>query len=333
LTTKRGRDVILGLDKHPTTPKVPLKNEIEKLCNWYNIPLPEFENNDDHIITAREESLELSDVRTDKQNILFPNKVCEFIRQLSLNPDNILYCSISGGRKTMSVHLANALSLFGREKDKLLHVLTSEENEFKDFFPKNNKEDKILELSEIPFVKLRSIISREIPTIKFSRMKYDEIVSFTQTELRKASSKDILQLITEKNELRFGSSSVRFEPLLFTIYYFFVESKLEGNGKYSIHELISKETAGRILEFINYNHPYYDSKISSKQHARTAWWNTGFKAEELRVKFRNINKKICELINDDAINEQFIISSYRVYGNTSYGIKAEKKKFRLSLPY
>jgi len=329
LTTKRGRDVILGIDKDPKTPKLPLRNELENLCSRYKITIPKFENNDEHIVVTKEESLELSDIRTDKHNILFPNKTCEFIRKLSLNPDNILYCSISGGRKTMSVHLAVALSLFGREKDKLLHVLTNPENEFKEFYPKNKNEEEELELSEIPFVRLRSIISSQIPTSKFSKMKYDEIVSFTQKQLKKATYKGVLQLVTENKELRFADNTIRFEPLEFAIYYFFVESKLEGQNKFSIQELISTNTAFRILEFLKQYYPYYDSKLNTKK----PWWKTGFDAADLRSKRSKINKKLCELIGDVDIQDEFIISSYNSYSNTSYGIKADKNKFRLSLPY
>lgn len=329
LTTKRGRDVILGIDKSPNTPKIPLRNEIEKLCSTYKINPPVFENNDEHIIVAKEESLELSDVRTDKHNVLFPNKVCEFIRKLSLNPDNILHCSISGGRKTMSVHLATALSLFGREKDKLYHVLTSEENEFKGFFPVNKREDRELELTEIPFVRLRSMISAQIPTARFSKMKYDQIVSFTQTQLKKTSSKKVLQLITETKELKFDYNTIRLEPLEFALYWFFAESKMEGKNKIYISELTTLETAARILEFLKQYYPYYDSKLNTKR----PWWKTGFDAADFRSKRSKINNKISLLIEDVDIREEFIISSYSSYSNTSYGIKADKNKFRLALPY
>jgi len=328
LTTKVGRDVIHGLKINEKPPLPPLKTEIDALCSMYKLQQPEFENNDTHIIVAKEESIELPDIRTDTHNILFPNKTSEFIRQLSLDIDNTLYCSISGGRKTMSVHLAFALSLFGREKDKLLHVLTHEDYEFKDFFPKNKKQAKELQLSEIPFVRLRSIISKNIPTARFAKMKYDEIVSFTQKEVKKASSIDKLWLINETKELKFRDNTVKLEPLLFAIYHFFVELRLEGKNKVTIQEITSKETATRILEFLKNHYPYYDSKYNIKN----PWWKTGFYADDFRSKRSKINKRICELINDPDIEEEFIISSYTSYANTSYGIKTNKRKFRLSLP-
>ena len=162
ITTRRGRDVILGLDKHPATPKTALKTEISNLCKKYKLRIPLFNNNDKHIIVAREESIELSDIRSDKDNILFPNKVSLFLRDKTSNAGDIIFCSITGGRKSMSVHIANALSLFARERDRLLHVLTSEKYEFKGFYPLNKKEAAALQLSDIPFVRLRAILSYEI---------------------------------------------------------------------------------------------------------------------------------------------------------------------------
>src|SRR5690606_26961156 len=115
LTTTRGSEVILGKDRGKQTPKVIFKDELMQLCKKYKIKVPKFENSSKHIITAKEESLGLSDIRNDKHNKLFPNKVCEFIKEIS-SGDNTIYCSISGGRKTMSVHLAFAMVLFGREQ-------------------------------------------------------------------------------------------------------------------------------------------------------------------------------------------------------------------------
>ncbi len=57
LTTQRGRNVIYGLDKHPSTPKTALKTEIKNLCAKYKIKVPLFNNNDSHVLVAREDWL------------------------------------------------------------------------------------------------------------------------------------------------------------------------------------------------------------------------------------------------------------------------------------
>lgn len=242
LTTARGREVILGTDRAEQTPKTSLKKEIKDLCTKYKIKQPSFVNNDKHIIVAKEEAIELPDIRSDKDNILFPNKVSLFIREKSSDPDNVLYCSITGGRKSMSVHLANALALFGREDDKLLHVLTSEENEFKDFYPLNKNQYKALQLSEIPFVRLRSLITEEIAKEYFLKKKYDEIVSYTQEQLKIVSDTGKFILRVETKEIQFNDNRISLEPLLFTYYYKFIDMKLEDKEYLSNSYLITHLT-------------------------------------------------------------------------------------------
>lgn len=92
ITTSRGREVIMGVDDKIKLP--PFIVELKKMCISYKINLPKFEYNDSHVIVAKEQSIEMKDVRNDKQNKLFPNKLCEFINQKSKDKNNILYCSI-----------------------------------------------------------------------------------------------------------------------------------------------------------------------------------------------------------------------------------------------
>lgn len=324
ITTKRGRDVVLGNDTAAHTPKSLLKNELINLCKKYKIKIPVFDNNDKHIITAKEESLELSDIRTDKHNVLFPNKVCEFISRLSSDQTSTLYCSISGGRKTMGVHLAFALSLFGRENDKLLHVLTSEENEFKGFFPVNKIQDSVLQLSEIPFVRLRSLLSENITKDNFFQKKYDEIVSITQQRLKVLSDPGKFILRVETKEFQFNDSRLSIEPLIFTIYFKFVEMKLENKNALT-NSFIQDEFHHCVRDFMieKYNR-FYDDKTSG-------WWNKGFHKITYPIfeKITKINKSISNLIADPVLAEQFKISSERSYGRTSYSIKADKVKFKI----
>ena len=320
LTTKRGRDVILGKDKHPATPKTPLKKEIENLCAKYKINRPAFAENDKHIIVAKEESIELSDIRTDKDNILFPNKVSEFIRLKSADPNSTLYCSITGGRKSMSVHIANSLSIFAREQDKLLHVLTKEENEFKGFYPTNKQEEKDLQLSEIPFVRLRSLLAVDIKQEKLLKLSFDEIVKHTQNQLKVLAPSNKMIIDIERRELRFGNDKISLEPMEFLFYYFFVDSKLKGSANISVHQIRSDETKNQFKKYFSEYFPY--QAISEKR-----WYNKGFTEEDFRVKRSKVNSKIKEMIDDEDVMNQFIIEVNRKWGDSTYYIKADKERF------
>ncbi|MCS7054489.1 MAG: CRISPR-associated ring nuclease Csm6 [Ignavibacterium sp.] len=320
LTTKRGRDVILGRDKHPSTPKTALKDEIQNLCKKYKLKEPLFEENDTHIIVAKEESIELPDIRSDKDNILFPNKICELLREKTSEPNNVIYCSITGGRKSMSVHLANALSIFARENDRLVHVLTKEEHEFKGFYPQTKKEINDLELANLPFVRLRPILSAEIKRPDLLTSNFDEIVNFTQKQLKALTPSNKMILDIERRELRFGNYNIELEPLEFLFYYFFVDSKEKGRNNISVQEFISDETKNKFIEYFNL---YFPNRYIEEQK----WYKKGFSKEDFRVKRSRVNSKINDLIDDPDISSYFVIDVNKKYGSSTYYLKAEKDRF------
>lgn len=233
ITTKRGRDIILKCDKQFHYP--PLKQELEALCKKYELPYPKFEINDKHIIVAKEQSIELYDIRTDKHNILFPNKVCDVISSLTSDPDNTIYSCISGGRKTMSVYLAFAMSLFGRAKDKLFHVITSEENAFKHFYPRTDKEDKELEIAEIPYVRLRKYLTHQKKSGKIKKFKYDSLVQLTQHEI---SPEDDFKMYlnTKSSFIQFANNDpIKIPPVEMKLYSYIIK-QLKLNNTSSIHK-------------------------------------------------------------------------------------------------
>jgi len=322
LTTKLGRDVLLGRDKHPSTPKTPLKEEITNLCKMYKLKKPLFEENDNHIIVAKEESIELPDIRSDRDNILFPNKICEFLRIKSSDPDNVLYCSITGGRKSMSVHLANALSIFAREDDRLIHVLTKEENEFKGFFPQTKKEINDLELADIPFVRLRPILSAELKRLDLLKSNFDDIVKFTQAQLKLLTPSNKLTLDIERRELRFGNDKIVLEPLEFLFYYLFVDLKNRGNNKLSVYNFMSDEIKNQMIDY--YKEFYPNIYIEEKN-----WYRKGFSESDFRVKRSKVNRKISELIEDPDLANLFSINVNRKYGESTYYIEADKDRFKI----
>lgn len=195
VTTAKGKGILTGkgpIGNPANKFYVKISDKIKEMAEVYGFEIPHFKESS--IIVSREENIRQMDIRTDKDNVLFPNKLCEVICGLAQDTNSTLHCSVSGGRKTMSVFMGYALSLFGRNQDRLYHVLTTEENE-KDssfFYPKSKKQLKEVELSEIPFVRLRALLEKDESNVMIKK-NYSEIVEFTQRQLANVD-KDVIRI-------------------------------------------------------------------------------------------------------------------------------------------
>lgn len=118
-----------------------------------------------------------ADLRTPEDNVAAADFILEEVRRLTENPDVRVIASIAGGRKTMGALLYAAMSLLGRETDRLTHVLVSDPyDRCRDFFypdqpvnptapppasgrlPASNAR---IDLADIPFVPLRNLFQKE----------------------------------------------------------------------------------------------------------------------------------------------------------------------------
>jgi len=143
-----------------------------------------------HVITD-ENGIELEDIRSSGDNVCAADQVFSLIREWAKREDEILYCSVAGGRKTLGIYLTTAIMLGGRVRDRLYHVLVSKEFEsgVPDFYypppesrtyPKLvgideskraiqveiSSEEARIDLAEIPFPRLRELIGGELPLEK-----------------------------------------------------------------------------------------------------------------------------------------------------------------------
>jgi hypothetical protein len=201
----------------------------------------------------------------------------------------------------MGVDLAQGLSLFGRENDLLLHVLTHENNEFKGFFPETTKQIKELELAILPYVRLRSIIGKETKNKSFTKMKFTDIVKHTQAELKTAftDKAEVDIRVNGTNEIRIGEyDAVRLEPAMMKLYKFILLRKLEGDESVSLLDILK-----------NCDHK--------------------FNEDTFYPKVKKIRNRFEEKINEPEIVGRFIIQGPSTFGASNYGIIADKSKFKL----
>jgi CRISPR-associated protein (TIGR02584 family) len=112
----------------------------------------------------------LADIRSAADNACAADQVAEWVRRLTQDAGQHLHVSLAGGRKTLGFFAGYALSLWGRDGDRLTHVLVSEpyESSWDFFYP--TPYERIIEarngkladcrqaevtLADLPFVRLR----------------------------------------------------------------------------------------------------------------------------------------------------------------------------------
>jgi len=164
-----------------------------RFCRDYDIDSSVFPRNNIHTIVD-DKGTPVRDIRTEQDNIHAANSIARMVRKITSDPDSALHLSIAGGRKTMSFFAGYVLSLFGREQDRLSHVLVSAPYESnRDFYypttyshliytrPPDNRpcdtRDAEVELADIPFVRLRQSLPKEL---LLEEHDYIDIVSGTR---------------------------------------------------------------------------------------------------------------------------------------------------------
>lgn len=121
----------------------------------------------------------LDDIRSVEDNSNAANQICEMVQSLTHDPHTRLHASVAGGRKTMGIYLTVAMQLFGRVQDRLSHVLVSEhfethpnfyyippaprvldiQNRQGERIGQVSTEDATIDLADIPFIRLRRVMS------------------------------------------------------------------------------------------------------------------------------------------------------------------------------
>lgn len=148
----------------------PMTGAFHKLCSEYGLA-DGIRFAPDDIMVLSGESGPIKDIRSIQENTAAADSIVAFVRDLCTQDDSSVHVSIAGGRKTMGYYIGYALSLFGREQDRLSHVLVNEPFESLDdfYFPPIRPREIIsadntitcttaaqIRLAEIPFVRLRA---------------------------------------------------------------------------------------------------------------------------------------------------------------------------------
>ena len=160
-----------------------------------------FDKNCVHIIKDKEDVM-LNDIRSVKDNKSTINQVFQLVQKFTSIDDTTLYTSVAGGRKSMSVIVGQAMQFFGRDQDKLIHVLVDDilfSTTARDFYyPTPYKKELIIDGKKIDISKLEVNV-HEIPYV---RLRY--VLGDILHNTNKNSLLDIVKVAQQKIDDTFG---------------------------------------------------------------------------------------------------------------------------------
>ncbi len=213
-----------------------------QFCCDYRIPAGRiaFSPKNIHVITD-ENGIELEDIRSSGDNVCAADQVFSLVREWAKREDEILYCSVAGGRKTLGIYLSMAIMLCGRMQDRLYHVLVSKafESGVPDFFypppesriyPKFvgideskkaiqieiSSDEARIDLAEIPFPRLRELIGGELPL----EQGLIKAVESSQLLLTYLQTPPILTVNLHKSNVEVGHFTFPLSRQLLAVYAF-----------------------------------------------------------------------------------------------------------------
>jgi CRISPR-associated protein (TIGR02584 family) len=200
-----------------------------RLCADYRLPGIAFGAKDIRIIVGPDRK-PLDDILDERDNAAVADFITEEVRALTADPNTSLHVSIAGGRKTMGFYIGYALSLFGREQDRLSHVLvpTPYESKPEFFYPPppsfpppragegQGGGEAQVHLGPIPFVRLREGLPERLLA---GRARFSEVVA----EAQRALTPVALHLDPARLKVTAGDQSISLEPAQFALYWMVAE--------------------------------------------------------------------------------------------------------------
>lgn len=215
----------LGAEQAQLSLLAPDRDQFGKLCRDYGLEGIRFDASMIEIITDKN-GRPMQDIRTPADNEAAADAITRKIASLTRAADAAVHVSIAGGRKSMGFFSGYALSLYGRQQDRLSHVLVSERYEgHADFFFKPKKpmtlqhrdnramstDQAEIHLAEIPFIPLREGLHQ--PLLE-GKAGYAETVR----NWHRSSSEGELRLDPARCRVSWHGVSLKLTPIQFAIY-------------------------------------------------------------------------------------------------------------------
>lgn len=210
---------------------------IRALCEEWSLPPISFGLRDIHVVKDRA-GHPLDDLLSEADHGLAADLIARQVLECASDPASAIHVSLAGGRKTMSFLGGYCLSLFGREQDRLSHVLVPEafEGNPEFFFPTRRSrkvavpggrtldlKDATVKLAEVPFVALGALapaLIRSAPGGLFSG-------AVQAIQERVAPT---LRFLSDRPAVDVAGLEVQLQPLLYAWFAWFAWLRREGIG-------------------------------------------------------------------------------------------------------
>ena len=240
---------------------LPGRGGFHRLRADYDLPPIAFEPKHIHVLEDAS-GRPLSDIRSPEDNECAADTITRVVRDLTSDDDSALHVSLAGGRKTMGFYVGYALSLYGREQDRLSHVLVSEPYERcpEFFYPTprtvmvHTREPNSLAvdarnaqvtLAEIPFVRLREGLN---PQLMKGAVTFSAAVADAQQALPPLS----LGLDPATCMVTAGGEFFHMEAACFATYWMLAERARRGEpGVHCLEEGVAKERFAYYGQLVN----------------------------------------------------------------------------------
>jgi CRISPR-associated protein (TIGR02584 family) len=209
-----------------------------RFCQDYDVDGIDF--NENHIHTLiNERGQTIDDIRTPEENNAVANLITRQIREFANDPNCALHVSIAGGRKTMGFYAGYALSMFGREQDRLSHVLVEPEFEGHPnfFYPtpyssiiRTRDQRDILDMREakidlayLPIVRLRHVLDRSV-------VDENQDFNILVNQLQRSFEDPELIIDTQNRCLIISDKIVELSPANFVFYCWMAQRQLNNQS-------------------------------------------------------------------------------------------------------
>ncbi len=211
------------------------------LCRDYALSPITFTSEHIHELTDLTEQ-PLRDIISPQDNQQAADQIVAWLRSFTQDSECAIHACLAGGRKTMGFYLGYGLSLFGREQDRLSHVLVSPEFEsHREFFYKPpvaqtlyargmvgallderpvSTDDAKIWLAEIPFVRLRAGLPESLLAGKGN---YTDAVQAVQQSL----PNNRLVIDIPKRHIICGGITVKLSPRDMAFYVWHAQRHIE----------------------------------------------------------------------------------------------------------